>query len=78
MRGVGRLNGCVVDLSAVGSGDLTRHLKVGTSPDLIAFIQRIRASGTAIFEDGQKAGLLDMGAAAVQNVAGIALQPLAP
>jgi esterase/lipase superfamily enzyme len=74
---LGGLDVSVVDVSAIDSDDATGHLKVGTSPELIAFIQRIRRSGVAIFEDDQKVGLLDQGAVLVQGATGIVLRPIA-
>lgn len=73
---LGGLDVSVVDLSDIESGDMTSHLKVGTSPELIAFIQRIRQSGVSIFDDGQKVGLLDDGALLVQEAAGVMLKPV--
>ena len=74
---LGGIDVSVVDLSAIDSGDGTRHMKIGTSPELIAFVQRIRRSGVAIFDDGQKTGLLDAGAVVLQGATGVILQPLA-
>lgn len=73
---LGGLDVGILDLSDVESGDATGHLKVGTSPELIALIQRIRQSGVAIFDDGQKIGLLDAGAIIVEDAAGLVLKPI--
>ena len=64
----------VVDLSAVSVSDSLRHLKVGESPEVIALVQQLRESGVAIFNDGQKVGLLDRGAAIVQGATGAILR----
>lgn len=74
---LGGLDVRIVDLSALDSDDATGHLKVGSSPEIIAFIQRIRDSGVAIFDDGQKSGILDHGAVFVQGATGLILNPLA-
>lgn len=73
---LGGLDVGILDLSAVddSKGD-ANHLKIGSSPELIAFIQRIRASGVSIFDDGQKVGLLDAGAAIVKGTTGLILSP---
>lgn len=52
------------------------HMKVGTSPDVIAFVQRIRDSGAAIFDDGQKVGLLEQGGALIQGATGVLINPI--
>lgn len=72
---LGGLDVSVLDLSAIGSDDAARHLKVGSSPEVIALVQRIRNSGVSIFDDGQKTGLLDGGAAILQGTTGAILQP---
>lgn len=74
---LGGIDVSIVDLSVIDSGDNTRHMKIGTSSELIAFVQRIRRSGLTIFDDGQKTGLLDSGAAVLQGATGLILQPLA-
>jgi esterase/lipase superfamily enzyme len=73
---LGGLDVSIIDLSAVNAGDPTGHLKVGTSPDLIALIRSIRQSGVAIFDDGQKVGLLDAGSVVVQGATGLILRPI--
>lgn len=73
---LGGLDVSILDLSMVNADDPVGHLKVGTSPDLIAFIRRIRQSGVAIFDDGQKVGLLDAGSVVVQGATGLLLRPL--
>ncbi|MGQ0567245.1 MAG: alpha/beta hydrolase [Gemmobacter sp.] len=73
---IGGLDVSILDLSAVNAGDPTGHLKVGTSPELIALIRSIRQSGVAIFEDGQKVGVLDAGSVLVQGATGLVLRPI--
>ncbi len=72
---LGGLDVGVVDLGAIGSDDAARHLKVGSSPEVIALVQRIRNSGVSIFDDGQKTGLLDGSAAILQGATGAILRP---
>jgi esterase/lipase superfamily enzyme len=72
---LGGLDVSVVDLSAIGSDDAARHLKVGSSPEVIALVQQIRNSGVSIFDDGQKTGLLDGSAAILQGATGAILRP---
>jgi esterase/lipase superfamily enzyme len=73
---LGGIDVAIIDLSGIKSSGGADHLKIGTSPELIAFIQRIRKSGVAIFDDGQKVGILDQGAALIQNATGVILSPL--
>lgn len=73
---LGTLNVSIIDVSDVKAGDVTGHFKVGSSPELIKFIQRIRRSGVSIFDDGQKIGLFDMGAILVQDGNGILMKPM--
>lgn len=74
---LGGLDVAVIDLSEIESKGKADHLKVGTSPELIAFIQSIQASGVAIFDDGQKRGLLDQGAVLLQGATGVVINSLA-
>lgn len=74
---LGGLDVGIVDLSEIESSGGADHLKVGTSPALIAFVQRIRAAGIAIFDDGQKVGLLDKGAVLIQGASGVIINPQA-
>lgn len=74
---LGGLDVTVIDFSKIESDDMTAHMKVGTSPEVIAFVQQIRASGVAIFDDGQKAGLLEQGGALIQGATGILISPIA-
>lgn len=74
---LGGLDVAVIDLSEIKSTGKADHMKVGTSPELIAFIQSIQASGVAIFDDGQKAGLFDHGAVLFQGATGVVINSLA-
>lgn len=73
---LGGLDVVVVDLSQIDSDDMAGHLKVGTSPEVIAFVQRLRESGTAIFDDDQKVGILEQGGALMQSATGVILSPI--
>lgn len=73
---LGGLDVAVIDLSKIESDDMAGHMKVGTSPDVIAFVQRIRDSGAAIFDDGQKVGLLEQGGALIQGATGVLINPI--
>lgn len=75
---LGGLDVAVIDLTDVNANEMTGHLKVGTSPELIALIQKIRQAGVAIFDEGQKVGLLDQGAIIVQDATGMLLNPIGP
>jgi esterase/lipase superfamily enzyme len=76
VKDLGNVEVTIVDLSEIESEGDGGHMKVATSPELIAFIQRIRASGIAIFDDKQKVGLLDHGAVLLQGTTGVILKPL--
>lgn len=73
---LGGLDVGIIDLSAVNPGEITGHLKVGSSPELIALIRRMRQSQATIF--GREGGLLDAGATVLQGAAGLVLAPLSP
>lgn len=73
---LGGLDVTIIDLSEHKSDDPTGHLKIGSSPELIAFILRIRQSGVSIFDDGQKVGIFDQGAVLIQDATGVVLNPL--
>lgn len=68
---LGGLDVPIIDLSAIDSKGDAGHLKVGTSPELIAFIRKIRENGITIFEDDQKVGVFDKGAVLLQSTTGI-------
>ncbi len=68
---LGNLDVSIIDLSDIDSKGDGGHLKVGSSPELIEFIRRIRDSGVSIFEDNQKVGLFDRGAVLLQTATGI-------
>jgi esterase/lipase superfamily enzyme len=74
---LGGLDVAVVDLSSIESEDMTGHMKVGTSPEVIALVQRIRDTGVAIFDDGQKTGLFEQGGALIQGATGVLISPVA-
>ncbi len=73
---LGGLDVTIIDLSEIESEDMAGHMKVGSSPELIAFVQRLRESGTAIFEDEQKVGLLEQGGVLIQGAVGVAVSPI--
>jgi esterase/lipase superfamily enzyme len=73
---IGGLDVTIIDLSEIESPDMTGHLKVGTSPELIEFIQRIRESGTAIFDDDQKVGIMEQGGVLIQSAVGVVVSPI--
>jgi esterase/lipase superfamily enzyme len=73
---LGGLDVSVIDLSQIDSEDMTGHLKIGSSPELIAFVQQIRNSGTAIFDDDQKVGILEQGGVLMQGAAGVLVSPI--
>ena len=68
---LGGLDVVIIDLSAIESKGDAQHLKVGSSPELIEFIRRIRASGVEIFDDQQKVGVFDKGAVLIQTATGV-------
>jgi esterase/lipase superfamily enzyme len=70
---LGGLEVAIIDLSAIESKGDAQHLKIGTSPEVIEFIRRIRANGVEIFDDQQKAGLFDKGAVLIQGATGVVL-----
>ncbi|SNX69021.1 esterase/lipase superfamily enzyme [Cereibacter ovatus] len=73
---LGGLDVGIIDLSAVDPGEITGHLKVGSSPDLIALVRRIRQGHHSLF--GRNAVLFDEGATVLQGTAGLVLAPLFP
>ncbi|MBN2629913.1 MAG: alpha/beta hydrolase [Rhodobacteraceae bacterium] len=73
---LGGLDVAVVDLSQIKSDDMAGHLKVGTSPELIAFVRQVRDSGIGIFDDQQKVGLLEQGGVLVQSATGVIVSPI--
>ena len=73
---LGGLDVGIIDLSAVNPGEITGHLKVGSSPELIALVRRMRQRQATLF--GGEAGLLDAGATVLQGAAGLVLAPLSP
>lgn len=73
---LGGLDVAVVDLSQIKSDDMAGHLKVGTSPELIAFVRRIRDSGIGIFDDEQKVGILEQGGVLIQSATGVIVSPI--
>jgi esterase/lipase superfamily enzyme len=72
---LGGIDVAVIDLSAIESPDALGHFKAAASPDVIALIQKLRGSGVAMFDDGQKVGLFNRGAAIIQGATGAILQP---
>lgn len=75
-RELGGLDVSIIDLSAIKPDDFLGHMKVASSPELINYIQQLRASGTSIFDDEQKTGLFGQGARVLQGATGIILRPL--
>ncbi len=73
---LGGLDVTIIDLSEIETDAADSHLKVGSSPELIAFVQRLRASGTAIFEDDQRVGLVQHGGVLIQSAVGVVVNPL--
>ena len=55
---LGGLDVTVVDLSAIESEDVTGHLKVGTSPEVIELIQGLRAQGLGVLSSNEQPGLI--------------------
>lgn len=73
---LGGLEVSIIDLSAVNPGEITGHLKVGSSPELIALVRAMRQRQGAVF--GREAGILNAGATVLQGAAGLVLAPLSP
>ncbi|WP_374300903.1 alpha/beta hydrolase [Paracoccus sp. (in: a-proteobacteria)] len=73
---LGGLDVGIIDLSAVDPGEITGHLKVGSSPELISLVRRIRQGRAALFDP--EAGLFGAGATVMQGAAGLVLAPLSP
>jgi esterase/lipase superfamily enzyme len=74
---LGGLDVTILDVSGVEGGNATRHFKVSSSPELIAFIQQIRDRGISVFEDEQRVGLITQSVAVIQGATGLILRPLA-
>jgi esterase/lipase superfamily enzyme len=55
---LGGLDVTVVDLSSIDSEDVTGHLKSGTSPEIIAMVQALRAQGLAPLSSNEAPGLI--------------------
>ena len=80
IRSAGDLGGLdvgVVDLSAVKSVDMLGHFKSGTSPAIIDFVRRLRASGLEVFDQGGQPGLIETSVSVVQEGTDILVAPLA-
>lgn len=73
---LGGLDVSIIDLSAVNPGEITGHLKVGSSPELISLVRAMRRRQGTIF--GQESGVLTTGATVLQGAAGLVLAPLSP
>jgi esterase/lipase superfamily enzyme len=73
---LGGLDVAVIDLSQIKSDDMAGHMKVGSSPELIAFVRRIRDSGIGIFDDEQKVGILEQGGVLIQSATGVIVSPI--
>jgi len=73
---LGGLDVAIIDLSEIESEDMAGHLKLGSSPELIAFARNIRQKGAAIFDDDQKVGILEEGGVLIQGATGVVLNPL--
>jgi hypothetical protein len=63
--GRGGLDVAVIALPRIGPDHRAGHMKSGTSPEVIAFIQRIRDRGGTFFPEGRKAGLPEPGGALI-------------
>lgn len=74
---LGGLDVAVLDLSQLDSNGTSGHFKVGTNPELIAFIQALAASGLVLFNSGPQPGFFASSAAVVQSGTGVLLSPLA-
>ena len=74
---LGGLDVGVVDLSAVKSVDPLGHFKSGTSPEIIEFVRRLRASGGEVFAQDGQSGLIDTSVSVVQEGTDILVAPLA-
>ena len=74
---LGGLDVGVVDLSAVKSADRLGHFKSGTSPEIIEFVRRLRASGGEVFSQDGHPGLIDTSVSVVQEGTDILVAPLA-
>ena len=74
---LGGLDVTVIDLSNVKSTDDIGHFKEATSPAVIAWAKALQASGTWIFDQGKRPGLLERSAALSEVGAEIVVAPLA-
>ena len=74
---LGGLNVTVIDVTNVESADSLGHFKEATSPAVIAWAKALRASGTGIFDQGKKPGLIEGSAALIQEGASIVVAPIA-
>lgn len=73
---LGGLDVTIADLSEIESDDMAWHLKVGSSPERIAFVRRVRQQGVAIFEDDQETGIPEQGGVLMQSATGVVPGPL--
>jgi len=73
---LGGLDVSIVDVSDVREAGENSHLKIGTSPELIALFDNIEEAGVGIFEDRQKTGPLDQSVMVLQGATGLILRPL--
>jgi esterase/lipase superfamily enzyme len=72
---LGGLDVTIVDLGQVQRSDLLGHFKVGTSPELIAFLRNLNAAGLKIFA-GRRPGLINSSVALLQAGTEILIAPL--
>ncbi len=73
---IGGLDVTILDLSKIDSPDIAGHFREAESPALIAYIEGLQAQGQTLFDEGKTPGLLDGGAALVQEGARIVTAPL--
>jgi esterase/lipase superfamily enzyme len=74
---LGGLDVAVIDLTEVRSTDLLGHLKEGTSPALISFIDSLTGDGVDAFDGTVPSALLQGGVSLIQQGANIITAPLA-
>ena len=70
---LGGLNVTVFDLSSVKSGDPLKHFKIGSSPEILAFLKRLNQSGHGVLSSGATGRVVQVDAATLQAATGVTL-----
>lgn len=70
---LGGLNVAVFDLSSIQSGGLLKHFKIGSSPEILAFLKLLNQSGQGVLSSNTTGRVVTVDAATIKAATGVTL-----